>query len=239
MRLLTRNKYGKLVLETFEGVEPPPYAILSHTWHPDNSKEVSLQDLQGGQTVDKSGYNKIRFCEQQAAADGLDYFWVDTCCIDKSSSAELTEAINSMFRWYQQSTKCYVYLIDVPDSIPNERVLRSSRWFQRGWTLQELLAPEAVEFFALDKSRLGTRLSLEAIIHEATGIAIEALRGCPLSRFSVEERFQWAAKRQTKKPEDKFYSLLGIFNIFMPMIYGEGEESALLRLREGIARQKR
>jgi hypothetical protein len=156
MRLLTHDEDGNIVPKTFEGVQPPPYAILSHTWLLDNSKEVSLQDLQAGRAEDKVGYDKIRFCEQQALADGLQYFWVDTCCIDKSSSAELTEAINSMYRWYQQSTKCYVYLTDVQDSAldtggkdtrpPWEDMLRGSRWLRRGWTLQELIAPKVVEF---------------------------------------------------------------------------------------------
>jgi hypothetical protein len=249
MRLLTHDEKGNIVPELFESVKPPPYAILSHTWHPDNGREVTLQDLLTGRAKDKPGYDKIGFCEQQAAADELSYFWIDTCCIDKSSSAELTEAINSMYRWYQQSTKCYVYLTDVYDSIhdtggkdrqiPWEDKFRSSRWFKRGWTLQELIAPKVVEFFASDKSRLGDRLSLDTIIHEGTGIALGALRGYPLPDFSIDERFRWTADRQTKRPEDKAYSLLGIFDVSMPSIYGEGEDKAMLRLREHIDRQKR
>jgi hypothetical protein len=239
MRLLTHDENGNIVPETFEDVNLPPYAILSHTWHSDNSQEVSLQDLLAGRAKDMLGYDKIRFCEQQSAADGLDYMWIDTCCIDKSSSAELTEALNSMFRWYQQSTKCYVYLTDVPDSTPNERMLRGSRWFRRGWTLQELIAPTVVHFFASDKSHLGDRASLEMIIHEVTGIPIDALRGRPLSGFGIEERFGWAKNRQTKRPEDKAYCLLGIFDVFLPLIYGEGEKRALLRLREHIDKLKR
>jgi hypothetical protein len=237
MRLLTHDKHGKLVLETFDDDEQPPYAILSHTWDLNNSKEVTFQDLVAGGAEAKAGYEKIRFCAHQAAADGLKYFWIDTCCIDKTSSAELTEAINSMFRWYERSTKCYVYLSDVPDSSPNERMIRSSRWFRRGWTLQELLAPKVVEFFAADNSRLGDRLSLETTIHSVSGIAIEALRGRPLPEFGIEERFRWAANRITKRPEDKAYSLLGIFNVSLESIYGEGEENALFRLRKRIGEQ--
>jgi hypothetical protein len=239
MQLLTHDEHSKLVLRSFEDGEQPPYAILSHTWHPDNSNEVTLQELAAGNAEDKPGYEKIRFCAQQAAADQLNFFWVDTCCIDKTSSAELTEAINSMFRWYKQSAKCYVYLDDVPDSMLSKDSLRNSRWFTRGWTLQELVAPKVVEFFAADGSRLGNRRSLEACISEVTGITIAVLRGYQLSDFSVDERFRWAASRQTKKPEDKAYSLLGIFDVSMPAIYGEGEEKARQRLNEQIVRQRR
>jgi len=244
MRLLTHDENGNIVPEIFEGVEPPPYAILSHTWHSDDSKEVSFQDLRAGRVKGKAGYDKIQFCKKQATADGLHYFWIDTCCIDKSSSAELTESINSMFRWYQQSTKCYVYLADVHDFTPDantmdmrpswEEMLRSSRWFRRGWTLQELIAPKVVEFFTSNGSHLGDRSSLEGIIHEVSGIAIGALRGRLLSDFGIDERFRWATNRQTKRSEDMAYSLLGIFDVSMPLIYGEGKEKALLRLREHI-----
>lgn len=240
MRLLTHDERGNLTLKTFDDADPPPpYAILSHTWLPDNSEEVSLQDLQAGRAERKPGYSKIRFCANQAAADGLRYFWIDTCSVDQTSSAELTEAINSMFRWYRKSAKCYVYLTDVPDSTLNKGLLCSSRWFTRGWTLQELIAPKVVEFFAADGSRLGDRSSLETSISEATGMSIGTLHGYPLSDFSIDERFRWAANRRTKKPEDKAYSLLGIFDVSMPAIYGEGEEKAMRRLREQIDRRSR
>jgi len=131
----------------------PRYAILSHTWAAD-SDEVTFKDLMEGTGKNKAGYDKIRFCAKQAASDSLQYFWVDTCCIDKSSSAELTEAINSMFRWYRNATKCYVYLSDVParehdasdhnSPLTWEVSLMRSRWFTRGWTLQELIAPASV-----------------------------------------------------------------------------------------------
>ena len=115
MRLLERKPDGELVLSEFTGkdVPVPAYAILSHTWATDNNEEVSFQDVEAGTGKSKAGYNKIRFCAEQAAADGLRYFWVDTCCIDKKNNTELSEAINSMFRWYQKATRCYVYLSDV------------------------------------------------------------------------------------------------------------------------------
>ncbi|KAN0067836.1 hypothetical protein V8E54_014083 [Elaphomyces granulatus] len=189
----------------------------------------------------KTGYDKIRFCGEQAGRDGLEYFWIDTCCIDKSSSAELHEAINSMFRWYRDAAKCYVYLADVSRpsldtgiKLPWELSFRKSRWFTRGWTLQELVAPAIVEFFSEEGEQLGNKKSLERHIHEVTGIPIKALQGSPLSDFSVSERMLWTEKRETTRKEDKAYSLLGIFDvyIYMPLIYGEGRENAFRRLRE-------
>ena len=174
----------------------------------------------------------------------MKYFWVDTCCIDKSNSVELQEAINSMFRWYQNAAKCYVYLSDVStrkrkasDQFSEytwESAFWSSRWFTRGWTLQELLAPGSVEFFSREGRRLGDKRTLEQQIHKITGIAIPALRGSPLSQFDVDERLSWAENRQTTREEDKAYSLFGIFDIQIPLLYGEGSDKAFKRLREEI-----
>jgi hypothetical protein len=213
----------------------PPYAILSHTWGP-GSEEVTYQDLLKGTGEEKPGYRKLIFCGEQAAKDDLHYFWVDTCCIDKASSAELTEAINSMFRWYHEGAKCYVYLPDVSntDYAEDSMVFQRSRWFTRGWTLQELLAPTCVEFFSREGDLLGNKTSLIQEIAETTTIDKEALLGKDMSRFTVEERIQWASKRNTTRGEDKAYSLLGIFGIFMSLIYGEGEENAFRRLRKKI-----
>jgi hypothetical protein len=242
MRLLEWRSDGNGFSLTQDFIlEVPPYAILSHTWGTD-AEEVTFEDLMNGTGTEKAGYAKIRFCGDQAATDRLQYFWVDTCCIDKSSSAELTEAINSMFRWYQNAAKCYVYLSDVPalghsanqaSMITWEPAFRDSRWFTRGWTLQELIAPASIEFFSIGRSRLGDKTSLERQIHEVTGIAIKALRGDALSDFSVVERMSWAAKRKTTRTEDKAYSLLGISDVSMPLIYGEGDK-AFTRLRDEI-----
>jgi hypothetical protein len=219
----------------------PPYAILSHTWGVD-TEEVTFEDLTDGSGKSKAGYDKIRFCGEQARRDGLQHFWVDTCCIDKSNSVELQEAINSMFRWYQNAAKCYVYLSDISvrddnEAVPHETwelAFRESRWFTRGWALQELIAPPSVEFFSIEGRRLGNKKSLERQISEITGIAIQALQGSTLSQFTVTERMSWAANRNTTRDEDKAYSLLGIFEIYMPLIYGEGREHAFYRLREEI-----
>jgi hypothetical protein len=168
---------------------------------------------------------------------------VDTCCIDKSNAVELQEAINSMFRWYQNAVKCYVYLSDVStkkqkasDSYTWELAFRSSKWFTRGWTLQELLAPSpgSVEFSSRERDRLGDKKSLEQQIHEITGIPVSALRGSPLPQFDVDDRLSWVENRQTTREEDKAYSLFGIFDIQIPLLYGEGRDKAFKRLREEI-----
>ncbi|OAA63371.1 Heterokaryon incompatibility [Niveomyces insectorum RCEF 264] len=237
MRLLRRCNDGALRLERYtDRSKRPPYAILSHTWGSDD-EEVTYKDMLNESGTGKVGYEKIRFCAEQAMRDGLEYFWVDTCCIDKENNAELAEAINSMFRWYQESQQCYVYLADVSVTRAKqdyEDKLRASKWFTRGWTLQELLAPKQVHFFSREGRHLGDKSSLEQLIHESTGVDIDALRGRPMHTFDVEARFNWAKTRRTTRDEDWVYCLLGIFGVFMPPIYGEGRDHAAGRLREQI-----
>lgn len=243
MRLIKDDGHGNLHLTEYHDNQIPRYAILSHTWMKD-SEEVTFKDLAEDTARSRAGYEKIEFCRKQAARDNIEYFWVDTCCIDKSSSAELSEAITSMFRWYQSADKCYVYLTDVSISRDNfsvhsfqatwETAFRKSRWFRRGWTLQELVAPASVEFFSREGDHIGSKNSLEKLIHDITGIAIGALRGEPLTDFEVEVRLSWADNRETKRQEDKAYSLLGLLNIDMSPRYGEGGEKAFNRLRKKI-----
>jgi hypothetical protein len=243
MRLLQVNENGDFSLTKDIINNTRLYAILSHTWGEDD-EEVNFKDLTEGSGKTKAGYRKLRFCAEQAARDGLQHFWVDTCCIDKSNSVELQEAINSMFRWYQNAAKCYVYLSDVSitkrkasdqfSEFTWELAFRTSRWFTRGWTLQELLAPGSVEFFSREGKRLGDKRTLERQIHEITRIAIPALQGTPPSQFGVDERLSWAENRKTTRKEDEAYSLLGIFDIQMPLLYGEGRDKALKRLRQEV-----
>lgn len=244
MRLLEGNNDGEFSLTEHFGDAKPQYAILSHTWGA-MTEEVTFADLIDGTSEAKVGYDKIRFCGEQARRDGLQYFWVDTCCIDKANSSELQEAINSMFSWYRDATKCYVYLSDVSafDFDENHQLSRktwlldfsASKWFTRGWTLQELIAPRTVEFFSKDHCPLGDKKSLEQAIHGITRIPLDALRGDrPLHDFSVDERMSWAKDRKTTRHEDAAYCLLGIFDIHMPLIYGEGRKKALIRLRKEI-----
>ncbi|KAH8896438.1 vegetative incompatibility protein HET-E-1 [Thozetella sp. PMI_491] len=233
MRLLQRDNTGAISLTEDLLRDIPPYAILSHTW---GSEEVSFQDLKANAGQKKLGYEKIQFCGEQACRDGLSYFWVDTCCIDKSNNAELSEALNSMFRWYRNASRCYVYLADISTLAgrPSWGSFRSSRWFTRGWTLQELLAPAWVEFFSKEGERLGDKSALEQHIHDATRIPIGALRGNSLLDFRVAERLSWMEHRETTREEDKAYALLGLMNVFIPPIYGEGGENAHKRLLKEI-----
>jgi hypothetical protein len=247
MRLLLRIETGKFGLsKEFTGDdEIPRYAILSHRWGPED-EELTFEDLVNGTGENKHGYKKIQFCGEQAWKDGLQHFWIDTCCINKKDHAELSRAINSMFRWYQTATKCYAYLSDVSinkrkaseevSELPWEPAFRSSRWFTRGWTLQELLAPSSVEFFSYEWKRLGDRESLGQMIHEITGIPEVALQGAPLSQFSINERLSWKDGRKTKLEEDMAYSLLGIFGVYIPPIYGEGTGGAFKRLMDEIGK---
>lgn len=136
-----------LKLQEFLSANVPHYAILSHRWE---EEEVTFQDLMSGKGHGMAGWKKIEGCCQLALHDKLEWVWIDSCCIDKSSSAELSEAINSMFRWYRDAEVCYTFLSDVSGPLDERRNMagfRSSKWFTRGWTLQELLAPDELRFF--------------------------------------------------------------------------------------------
>jgi hypothetical protein len=240
MNLLRLDDTTSISLHTFSKDAIPPYATLSHTWGRE-TEEVSFSDIKEKTGSTKVGYKKLLFCGHQAKADHLDYFWVDTCCIDKDSGPQLQRAINTMFYWYQNASRCYVYLADVTiysrdgqRHVEWESAFRNSRWFTRGWTLQELLAPKVVQFYSYDQVRLGDKYTLQQQIIEITGITKEALQGQPLSSFTIEERFLWASKRNTTEDEDRAYCLLGIFDVFLPLIYGEGQSNAMRRLKREI-----
>jgi hypothetical protein len=248
MRLLKYEEDGELSITYFEDSSTPPYAILSHTWGQD-AEEVTFQDLVKNAGKEKYGYNKITFCGKQARHDGLQYFWIDTCCIDKTDRAELSHSIQSMFRWYRNAERCYVFLSDVsfPLSKTKEEVIpplweldfRKSRWFTRGWTLQELLAPRTVEFFSQEQRKIGDKASLKSYIHKTTNIPHVVLEGALLSQFSVTERLRWREDRQTQREEDGAYSLLGIFDVDLAPVYGEGAEGAFRRLMDEIQKLER
>jgi hypothetical protein len=239
MRLLHFDRSERLVSTNFSGKIIPPYAILSHRW---GDEEVLFEDLGSDMYKEKEGYRKIKFCAKQAAQDRLQYFWVDTCCIDKWDLRERSKAINSMFRWYRSATRCYVFLSDVsvstatdtPQQSDWETSFRASKWFTRGWTLQELIAPVSVEFFSCEGWRIGDKRSFEQLVHEITSIPLEALRNWPLERFTKTERMGWARARQTTEEEDNVYCLLGILGVSMATSYGEGKERAWRRLQSEV-----
>jgi hypothetical protein len=202
---------------------------------------VIFEHLRSPGYVNKPSWKKIEYCCQQAIEDKIQWVWVDTICIDKSSSAELSEAINSMFTWYHDAKVCYAYLDDIPTDL-DRRLVRDTwqdcRWFSRGWTLQELLAPRQMIFYGEGWHRLGTRKELCELISQVSRIQTVALEGSKreMQKFSVAQRMCWASQRQTTRSEDIAYCLLGIFGVNMPLLYGEGGERAFLRLQEEIMR---
>jgi hypothetical protein len=239
MRLLDT---ATLQLKEFIDDEQPRkmgYAILSHRWE---DEEVLFADVQSGQAKSRKGYAKLQGCCRIAREDGFRWVWIDTCCIDKSSSAELSEAINSMFRWYENASVCYAYLSDVQATTFSASATATAKnplespsaWFYRGWTLQELLAPEEVVFYSREWIELGTKRTLSDALVRWTFIDPLALsKRRQLKSFSVAQRMSWAAKRKTTRLEDEAYSLLGLFDINMPLLYGEGRR-AFARLQEQI-----
>ena len=248
MRLL---KTSSLTFDDFFDNQIPDYAILSHRWGP---KEVLFKEMRKRTAEPGPGLTKIEKCCQLAASRGFEWVWVDTCCIDKKSSAELSEAINSMYKWYKRSKLCYVYLSDVTMTLEEIRLkntfnkihstsdsaglmarFRNSRWFTRGWTLQELIAPFDVIFLDADWNEIGTKRGLALDISDATNIQTEYLLGKnSIFDASIARRMSFASRRVTSRGEDMAYCLLGLFGVNMPLLYGEGEENAFLRLQTEI-----
>ncbi|KAF2812196.1 HET-domain-containing protein, partial [Mytilinidion resinicola] len=239
MRLINVNTYE---IEEFFGSDIPNYIALSHTWLP--QEEPSFQDWSNAIMTELNkvlGYEKIHnfICKSQTL-DGT-YCWADTVCIDKSSSAELSEAINSMYKIYRNCHHCLVYLADVKAETKHSKDeysrLVQSRWFTRGWTLQELIAPEDLVFYDKNWRYLGLRNIYLAAIQQTTGISTDVLVGTTnLKSYSIAERMSWASKRTTTREEDLAYCLLGILDINMPLLYGEGEK-AFQRLQEEIIKK--
>ena len=225
MRLLDTSTY---VITEFHPPNIPVYAILSHTWEED---EYIFADRNVPHRRNSAGFRKISACCTLAASEGWQYLWVDTCCIDKSSSAELTEAINSMYKWYEMSEVCYVYLADYSLESADERpavAFGDCRWFTRGWTLQELLAPKSVVFYDREWVEIGSKSYLESCLIEICGIESHFFT-YPRSA-SVAMKMSWVSRRQTSREEDMAYCLLGLFDINMSLIYGEGQ-NAFFRLQ--------
>ncbi|KAL8671554.1 MAG: hypothetical protein Q9168_003939 [Polycauliona sp. 1 TL-2023] len=224
MRLINTATYE---IQEFSPANIPPYAILSHTWGED---EYIFGDRNNPDRRKSAGFKKVSGCCALAASQGFSYVWIDTCCIDKTSSAELTESINSMYKWYQQSHICYAYLADIhrQASQIGKCKFHESRWFQRGWTLQELLAPDQLIFYDFDWIEIGSRSTLKTAVSKATGISTYHL-SYP-QEASVAAKMSWASHRQTTREEDIAYSLLGLFMVNMPLMYGEGK-NAFFRLQ--------
>ncbi|KAL9047231.1 MAG: hypothetical protein Q9214_000142 [Letrouitia sp. 1 TL-2023] len=233
MRLIHTTE---LQLYEFFEKEVPPYAILSHTW---GKNEITFSEFQRMAAVSAIPEDsKIARCCRLAASEGWCFVWIDTCCIDKSSSAELTESINSMYKWYEGSKMCYAHLADISLAVSNReentKKFGESRWFTRGWTLQELLAPCFVEFYDRDWLPIGSKTSLTEAVSKASNIPVIRLNSNPRAA-SIAARMSWASRRETTRPEDEAYCLLGLFDINMPLVYGEGVK-AFRRLQYEIIR---
>ena len=234
------------------------YTVLSHRWADFAREEVSYQDLLQRRNLNGKGFEKIRCACETACAHGFAHIWIDTCCIDKTSSAELTEAINSMWSWYRMANECYVYLVDLPElshdgqclwttNSAGNRCLRQdtlgylkeSKWFTRGWTLQELLAPDHVLFLNVEWKPVATKTELTQELSFITRIPKRYLtRPNRLLEASVAMRMSWVSRRRTTRIEDMAYCLLGILNVNMPLLYGEGRK-AFMRLQLEIIKKNR
>ena len=230
--------------------EVTEYAILSHRWieqevdYREIVKLAKMDEEERTEIRQRDGYRKILQSCEQAKKDGFKWLWVDTCCIDKRSSAELSEAINSMYRWYENSGICYAYLHDVPrSSFPtarnDERYPKSNgwpEWFSRGWTLQEMIAPRNIQFFNKDWHPIGDKRTLSPILEDITQVPQHILKeGLSSHRPCVAQIMSWAADRTTTRVEDRAYSLMGLLDVNMPMLYGEGRK-AFHRLQLEIIR---
>ncbi len=224
--------------------ELPQYAILSHRWCPDEVSFRQFSDRHCSQKSCGEGLTKVQNCRAYALQRGYSYVWIDSCCIDRANSSELSEAINSMWRWYQNASECLVYLSDVaaidhPGLLTDSDflLLSKSSWFTRGWTLQELLAPREVTFLDARWSAFGTKWELTPYLSRITGIRERYVNGtAPASSASVAMRMSWISRRSTTKKEDMAYCLLGIFDVNMPLLYGEGAKS-FMRLQLEILRK--
>ena len=229
----------------------PKYAVASHRWR--EEEEAMIGDVKDRCNTNKSGFRKVEgFAKYVKEHVGhVEWLWIDTCCVDQSSSQEVTEAVNSMFRWYTNAEVCIAYLRDVENAL-DEQELRQSEWFRRGWTLQELLAPHVVVFLSRDWEKIGHKggggwtksgfqvsdgPALETTVATITGTPESVLYNYDRSKsFSVEERLTWIAGRETTRGEDMSYSTLGMFDVTMPVIYGEGAETARQRLLQKVSK---
>ncbi|THU77667.1 HET-domain-containing protein, partial [Dendrothele bispora CBS 962.96] len=246
MRLLHTKTFE---LEEFlTAADTPTYAILSHTWEKD---EVTFQDIHDSETKagwKKAGWSKVWNACKYVRQYKFEWIWIDTCCIDKSSSAELSEALNSMYNYYGDSRVCITYLSDVSmerDAMDIKKKLKDSRWFTRGWTLQELIAPRFMVFLDQGWKMVGTRFSVRKIISERTSIPVEVFEDGKLDYATgseaklnrenfIAQKMSWAASRKTTRDEDIAYCLMGLFGVNMSPIYGEGEAKAFMRLQQEI-----
>lgn len=223
-----------LELKAFYDSEIPQYVILSHTW---DAEEMTFEEMMypNQNTEKKLGYMKIMAACAKARVFKVDWIWIDTCCIDKRSSAELSEAINSMYRYYKESYACFAFLQDARSGGNAWHGLRNAKWWSRGWTLQELIAPSRVFFYNADWMYIGTRQGYADTISSITLVPIAVLAGEDPLMYSIAQRMSWVSSRHTTRIEDMAYCMLGLLNVNMPLLYGEGAK-AFIRLQEEVVK---
>ncbi|KAK7473174.1 hypothetical protein VKT23_001273 [Stygiomarasmius scandens] len=224
---------------TFELVEfrkcsiIPPYAILSHRWNP--TEELTCEEFLHPQeeTFYKSGYHKIRAaCQKARLDDDIRYIWIDTCCIKRGEHTDVKTNITSMYGYYQNAEVCYAYLVDIPQPA---KQFETSEWFERGWTLQELLAPKTVIFFDKYWQRIGDKHELQDSIHRRTSIPLQVLCGeQSIHDINVLIRVSWAIERETTRPQDQAYCLQGLLGASIVPNYNECKWTAFQRLGEAL-----
>ncbi|KAL8855447.1 MAG: hypothetical protein Q9178_007917 [Gyalolechia marmorata] len=240
IRLLNVESF---TLQQFKDEECPPYVIISHRWAEDPSQEVVYDDMAQPPKLRSSrlkskpaSASKItQACQKvlEHTNGEITHLWLDTVCIKQDNPMELSTAINSMYRLYEEAKVCFAYLSDFPST--EVQTLGQSDWFNRGWTLQELIAPREVQFFDRDWRLLGDKWDLRKELTSRTNIDKKYLIDSMFKNFaSVSKRMSWMVGRRTTVPEDTAYCLLGIFDVNMPLLYGEGKKRAFRRLQEEI-----
>nr|OQO30890.1 hypothetical protein B0A51_03173 [Rachicladosporium sp. CCFEE 5018] len=235
--------------------QAPQYAVLSHTWR---DEEVIFQDIRDPESArTKQGWRKIQYTCEQTRKDDLEYCWVDTCCINKESSAELSESINSMYGIYGGAAICYIYLDDITENLQLTDLMDSNLVFlnimgarkarsqvelasasDTALTTQELIAPPDAHFYNQTWKPIARRHDIVSLVSSRTGIDLSVLQRTadPLD-MSIAKRLSWAASRQATREEDVAYSLLGLLDVDLPLLYGEGSR-AFMRLQEELLRTK-
>ncbi|KAG1875820.1 hypothetical protein F4604DRAFT_1581727, partial [Suillus subluteus] len=231
------------------------YAVLSHRWLPDNQEPLYHQvSKEPKEVADGPGWKKLeRFCHTAKVVHNCEFAWSDTCCIDKPSSSELEESIRSMFRWYRNSHVCIAFLSETADlaALQLQETGKSGEkavdaWFERGWTLQELIAPLQIKFYGAnwkpliqgstnDRNNRDSKVIMEKI-STLTDIHMDDLESFTPGIDRVPEKMLWASRRRTTRIEDRAYSLVGIFDISIMIVYGEGKRAFFRLIEEVIKR---